>query len=85
MLVEVRDGHVVVSGTIAVSFSFTATINDYANGSRDEGDWVYLPHYTYNIRTKVEARVAVRMPFGGAPAKPGDVEQVTIESPNASR
>jgi hypothetical protein len=31
--------------------------------------------------SSTQARVAIRMPFGGAPAKPGDVEEVIIESP----
>lgn len=81
VLVEFRDGQMIVSGTAFVTFSFHSTINDYANGSMDEGDWVYLPYYTYKIKTRIEARVAIRMPYGGAPAQPGDVNQVTIETP----
>jgi hypothetical protein len=71
VLVECRDGHLLISGSVTISFKFNATIADYANGSMDEGDWVYLPYNTYTITTNVEAQVAIRMPFGGAPPNPG--------------
>lgn len=81
VLVDFRDGHIILSGTAMIDISFAATISDYANGTIDEGDWVNLPYYTYKIKTRIETRLAIRVRFGGAPPRPTDVESVTIESP----
>lgn len=80
-LVEVRRGHVLVSGPASVTVEVAATVADYDNGSRDEGDWAYLPYNEVTYIAELDARLTIRLPFAGAPIQVGLATDLSLDEP----
>lgn len=81
-LMEVRNSSALLSGVMTVHVEVFATVADYDNGSRDEGDWVFLPYNSVTYSNDVNARVVVRIPLeDAAPLELGGIDSVSVEEP----
>ena len=82
-LIEVRAGTVVLSGPVGVHVDVEATVADYDNGSRDEGDWAFLPYNSVTYSSDLNPRISVRIPIADqTPLALGAVEDVNVEEPH---
>lgn len=85
-LVEVRNSTALLTGTVTVRVQVQATVADYDNGSRDEGDWVFLPYNEVTYSTDVATRVSVRITFeDGPPLELAGVDSASVEEPRELR
>lgn len=82
-LVEVRGGRALISGPASVRVEVDATVADYDNGSRDEGDWVFLPYNSLTYIDEIDVRMSVRIPFRDAPPTMEQFEEVILDEPRS--
>jgi PIN domain len=73
---------VIISGQVKVRFSVDATLSDYDNGSRDEGEWVYLPTEELTFSDEIWAQLAIKVPFGNG-SEVDELGELTLEEPTS--
>ena len=82
-LIEIPAGIVLLSGRASLHVDVEATDADYDKGSRDEGDWAYLPYNSMTYGSQVDPGITVRIPNEDeTPLTLDAIDKLVVEEPH---